>query len=66
MILITELDESKKKSIFGEIKSLYEDYFDTDQDASIFAEEFYFAVGELLKGKKRKDLNIKFLENEKK
>ncbi|MDD5615025.1 MAG: hypothetical protein PHH85_02350 [Candidatus Methanoperedens sp.] len=51
---------------FLAIKKLYLDYYNTNQDVSVFTDEFYFAVGELLNGKKREDLKLKYLQEEKK
>jgi len=43
------------------IQRLYEGYFNTDQDTELFSKEFYYAVGEILKGKNLKDLKLQFL-----
>ncbi len=43
------------------IQRLYEGYYNTDQSPGLFAEEFFFAVGEILEGKKLEDLELKFL-----
>lgn len=46
------------------IKTLYEGYFNTNQDTELFAEEFYYAIGELLQGKQLKRLELKHLNVE--
>lgn len=51
---------------FQEIKKLYLDYYNTNQETSVFTDEFFYAVGELLNGKKREDLKLKYLQEEKK
>ncbi len=43
------------------IQRLYTGYFNTDQDTDLFSKEFYHAVGEILQGKKLKDLKLQFL-----
>ncbi len=43
------------------IRLLYEGYFNTDQDAELFAPEFYQAVGEILAGKSLPDLKLTHL-----
>jgi hypothetical protein len=43
------------------IQRLYEGYYNTDQSSELFAEEFFFAVGEILEGKKLADLELRFL-----
>lgn len=43
------------------IQRLYEGYYNTDQDAEVFAKEFFYVVGEILSGKQLKDLKLKFL-----
>lgn len=50
-----------EEQILDSIQRLYEGYFNTDQDVEVFAKEFYQSVGELLSGKKLKDLKLKFL-----
>lgn len=46
------------------IRSLYYAYTDSDFPPEEFAEEFYGAVGEILIGKRLKDLNLKYIEFE--
>jgi len=43
------------------IERLYKMYFNTDQDAEDFGEEFFFAVGETLSGKPLEELVLKKL-----
>lgn len=47
------------------IERLYTGYYNTDQPPSIFAEEFFFAVGEILEnGKRLEDLELKHVVKE--
>ncbi len=43
------------------IQRLYEGYYNTDQDAEVFAKEFFYAVGEILSGKQLRELKLEFL-----
>lgn len=43
---------------------LYEGFFNTDQDTEEFAEEFFYAVGDILYGKQLKDLKLEHLKLE--
>ncbi len=43
------------------IRRLYEGYYNTNQDAEVFAKEFYYAVGEILSGKELQDLKLHFV-----
>jgi hypothetical protein len=45
----------------GLIKKLYRGYYNTDQPASLFGEEFFYSVGEVLDGKQLSDLKLKYL-----
>ena len=43
------------------IQRLYAGYYNTNQDAEVFAKDFFYAIGEILSGKQLKDLKLKFL-----
>ncbi len=38
--------------------------FNTDQDASLFAREFFYAVGEMLGGKTLEQLDLRYILKE--
>ncbi len=49
---------------YKDIQFLYDSYFNTDLDLEDFSGEFYFFVGELLKGKSIEDLKSNVLPAE--
>jgi hypothetical protein len=48
--------------VLGLIRKLYRGYYNTNLDTEIFTTEFYYLVGEVLKGKKLGDLKAKYLK----
>jgi hypothetical protein len=63
---IRELDAGTSFSpdveVLSLIKKLYRGYYNTDLDAEVFTTEFYYLVGEILKGKKLSELKAKYLK----
>lgn len=43
------------------IQKIYTGYYNTGQNTELFAEEFFYTIGEILKGKELKDLDLKYL-----
>ncbi len=48
--------------MLGLIRKLYQGYYNTNLDTEIFTTEFYYLIGEVLKGKKLGDLKAKYLK----
>lgn len=53
---------SGKEKVLENIQKLYLGYYNTNQDTREFAEEFFYAVGELLNGKSLRDLKLNHLK----
>ena len=53
-----------KEKVLENIRKLCQGYYNTDQDTEGFAEEFFYAVGELLNGKSLRDLKLNHLKVE--
>ncbi len=63
-IIAAGINEVEKTGTFAKlalIAAIYEGYYNTDQATVDFAEEFFFAVGNILNGTKKEDLNLKHL-----
>lgn len=52
------------RTICRNIARLYEGYFNTDQDTSLFAREFFYAVGEMLGSKTLEQLDLRYILKE--
>jgi len=64
--ILTEEDTipSKNGKVLENIRQLYLGYYNTDLNTEEFAEEFFYAVGELLEGKSLRELKLKHLKVE--
>ncbi len=58
---INEVAQAGTSAKLTLIAAIYNGYYNTDQPTADFAEEFFFAIGNILKGTKKEDLNLKHL-----
>ncbi len=58
---INEIADAGVSAKLALIAAIYKGYYNTNQATVDFAEEFFFAVGNILKGTKKEDLNLKHL-----